>query len=311
MIHWIGIFLAINALMLCGTASAAQVTLTWNAPATNADGTPISYFKGDYRIYYGTASGNYTKEKNFRNANSVVTYQVSNLQEGQIYYFVVTAINTLGNESGYSNEAAKQATVPPVPTLSLLTPSGGESIGAGSVYPITWAASGAVSFKIKYSLDHGLNWTTIDRVDNIDTYDWQVPAVTKNKKNCLIKITGYDSLGKRVITQKSSDPFTIETLRLTTPNGGETLDTNAEFDILWDTMTTAPVSKVKISLNVDGSGVTWEPIAELDGNPGYYRWSPDVAKTKNNCLIKIVAYDENGKQVGRDFSDDYFVINRN
>ena len=76
-------------------------------------------------------------------------------------------------------------------------------------------------------------------------------------------------------------------------------------------MTTAPVSKVKLFLNVDGSGVTWQPIAEINGNPGYYRWTPDVNKTKNNCLIKIVAYDESGKPVGKDLSDSYFVINKN
>jgi hypothetical protein len=310
--NWTGIlFFSVSLLLFCGTAFASQVTLTWNAPTTNSDGTPITYFKGDYRIYYGTSSGNYTDEKSIKNANSIVTYQVSNLTEGQTYYFVVTAVNTVGNESGYSNEAAKQATVPPVPVLNLITPNGGEAIGAGSEYPITWAAAGAVSFKIKYSMDNGLNWTMLGQVENIDTYNWQVPAVTKNKKNCLIKIIGYDALGKRVVTQKSAAPFTIETMKLITPNGSETVQTNLEYDILWEIKTTAAVSKVKIFLNVDGSGMTWQPIAELDGNPGYYRWTPEVAKTKNNCLIKIVAYDASGKQVGRDFSDDYFVIIKN
>jgi hypothetical protein len=213
--------------------------------------------------------------------------------------------------ANHSISASFSASGPVGPMLNLITPNGGESVGAGSLYPIVWDAAGAVSFKIKYSVDNGLNWTTIDMVENINTYDWQVPAVTKNKKNCLIKIIGYDSLGKHVITRKSAAPFVIETMKLTRPNGGETLETNLRYTIRWQTLTSAPVSKVKIFLNVDGSGATWEPIAELDGNPGYYRWSPDVAKTKNNCLIKIVAYDENGKQVGRDFSDDYFVINRN
>ncbi|HBH61006.1 MAG TPA: hypothetical protein DDX85_04540 [Nitrospiraceae bacterium] len=248
---------------------------------------------------------------NIRNANSIVTSQVSNLTNGETYYFVVSAVNTLGNESGYSNEAAKQAADLPMPTLSLMTLNRGESIGAGSVYPITWAATGAVSFKIKYSMDGGLTWKKIDKVGNVATYDWQVPAVRKNKKNCLIKIIGYDAMGKRVVKQQSSAPFTIETIRLTAPNGGESLGTNLPYNISWETRTAVPVSRVKIFLNVDGSGVTWHPIAEVNGNPGSYRWTPDVVKTKNTCLLKIVAYDENGRQVGRDMSDDYFVINRN
>jgi hypothetical protein len=38
--------------------------------------------------------------------------------------------------------------------------------------------------------------------------------------------------------------------------------------------------------------------------------SPDVDKTKNKCLINIVACDEGGRKVGKDLSDDYFEINK-
>ena len=88
---------------------SGQVTLTWNAPTTNIDGTPITYFSGNYRIYYGTTSGNYSQLANLTNSSSIVTQQISNLTDGRPYYFVVTAVNTLGNESGYSNEISKTA----------------------------------------------------------------------------------------------------------------------------------------------------------------------------------------------------------
>ena len=88
---------------------AGQVTLTWDAPTTNADGTPLSNFNGAYRIYYGTSTGNYTQTTNLTNTNSVVTCPVTNLTDNQAYYFVVTAVNTLGNESQYSNEVSKVA----------------------------------------------------------------------------------------------------------------------------------------------------------------------------------------------------------
>jgi hypothetical protein len=35
-----------------------------------------------------------------------------------------------------------------------------------------------------------------------------------------------------------------------------------------------------------------------------------LSKTNNNCLINIVAYDESGREVGKDLSEDYFVINK-
>jgi hypothetical protein len=58
---------------------------------------------GGYKVYYGTSSGNYTVLKNVGN---VTTYKVGNLSSG-LYYFAVTAYDTSGNESDYSNEVSK------------------------------------------------------------------------------------------------------------------------------------------------------------------------------------------------------------
>jgi hypothetical protein len=77
-------------------------TLSWNAPATNTDGTALTDLAG-YKIHYGTSPGNYTTTIN---AGTVTTYVISNLAPGT-YYFAVTAYNTSGSESGYSNEASK------------------------------------------------------------------------------------------------------------------------------------------------------------------------------------------------------------
>lgn len=86
-----------------------QVTLTWDAPTTNTDGTPISYFTGDYKVYYGTTSGNYTAKKSLNISGQTVTCQITNLAPERLYFFVVTAINTLGHESVYSREISKSA----------------------------------------------------------------------------------------------------------------------------------------------------------------------------------------------------------
>lgn len=77
-------------------------TLTWDSPTTNADGTPLTDLVG-YKIYYGTTSGNYTEVIAVGN---VTTYKVEGLQPGT-YYFALTAYDTSGNESGYSNEVSK------------------------------------------------------------------------------------------------------------------------------------------------------------------------------------------------------------
>jgi hypothetical protein len=76
-----------------------DVTLTWAAPATNADGTPLTDLAG-YRVYFGPGSGNYIYKNDVGN---VTICTIGGLTQGT-WCFAVTAYDTSGNESDYSNE---------------------------------------------------------------------------------------------------------------------------------------------------------------------------------------------------------------
>jgi hypothetical protein len=80
----------------------ATATLTWAAPTTNVDGTPLTDLAG-YKIYYGTEPGVYTSV----DVGKVTTYVVTGLTKGQIYYFTVTDYDTNGIESDFSVVASK------------------------------------------------------------------------------------------------------------------------------------------------------------------------------------------------------------
>lgn len=86
-----------------GSGSVGSATLTWSAPTTNADGSPLTDLKG-YKIHYGTSAGSYSATISVGNTTN---YTVTNLQNGVRYYFAVTAYDINGKESGYSNEAVK------------------------------------------------------------------------------------------------------------------------------------------------------------------------------------------------------------
>ena len=77
-------------------SSAGQVNLAWDPPDISTDVT-------GYMIHYGTASGSYSQGIDVGNTTS---YTVSNLIDGQTYYFAVTAYNAVGYESVYSNEVS-------------------------------------------------------------------------------------------------------------------------------------------------------------------------------------------------------------
>ena len=59
-----------------------------------------------YKIYYGTASNTYTQVMNVTNPGTTTITQTLNLAPGT-YYFVVTDVDTSGQESSYSNEVTK------------------------------------------------------------------------------------------------------------------------------------------------------------------------------------------------------------
>ncbi|MEW6001249.1 MAG: choice-of-anchor D domain-containing protein [Nitrospirota bacterium] len=119
------LYILILMISLNGSSLFAGVgTLSWDPPATNTDGSPLTDLEG-YKVYYGTSSGNYSQGIDVGN---VTTYTVSNLNDGT-YYFAVTAHDTSGNESDYSNEVSK--TIQSVQQYTLTINKGGT--GSGTV----------------------------------------------------------------------------------------------------------------------------------------------------------------------------------
>ncbi len=92
--------LYIAILLFSFNVHAGDVTLSWDAPELNEDGSAIANLSG-YNLYYGTTSGNYNHTVHIGN---VTAYQIANLTEGATYYLAITAYDSSGNESKYSDE---------------------------------------------------------------------------------------------------------------------------------------------------------------------------------------------------------------
>lgn len=381
--------------IVADNAYPAQATLSWNAPTTNVDGSPLTDLAG-YKVYYGTSSGNYTNQTDVGN---VLTSQITNLTAGITYYFAVTAYDTSGNESGYSNEVSKTipsttqytltvtksgtgtGTVTSSPAgincgadcsqvyssgtqvtltasasigstfagwsgacsvttgttctttmnssksitakfnvqpanITIVTPNGGEVIPAESTYNIRWTATvSAVQFKLFYTLNNGQTWKPINNNNYVTgtSYSWRVPTVNNNKLKCRIAIIGYSTNGVKVGSDKSDLPFKIEVVRVTLPNGNESLISGSQHSINWTTNATIrPIHRVVLyyTKNAKASPITWIPIYVFTGsNLGTYNWKvPDVLNSKIYCKVRVVLKDESGNTIGSDLSDGYFSI---
>ena len=83
----ITLFIMLTCIILSSfhNANAAQVTLAWD-PNTEPD-------LAGYKLYYGTASGDYAEVIDVGNTTM---YTVTNLTAGDTYYFAVTAHDASG-----------------------------------------------------------------------------------------------------------------------------------------------------------------------------------------------------------------------
>ena len=81
--------------------TGTSVTLGWEAPTQNNNGSPITDLAG-YKIHYGTASADYTKVVAVSNP-SLSRYVLDSLESGT-YFFAITAYNSKGIESTLSGE---------------------------------------------------------------------------------------------------------------------------------------------------------------------------------------------------------------
>lgn len=106
------IFTILSFFLFCTFALAVEVGFTWN-PNNEGD-------LGGYRLYQTKIPGIYVKGVDVAVADIPAGTEVATIQitEGGTYYWVLTAYDKYGNESGFSNEVSEHFnfSAPKVPT---------------------------------------------------------------------------------------------------------------------------------------------------------------------------------------------------
>jgi len=138
----------VGALFLPSLVLAGSATVTWQ-PNTEPD-------LAKYRVYWSTTAGTYGTHK--AEVPKGTTTQVANgLTEGKTYYFVVTAVDVSGNESGFSSRVSKTIPggtgAPPAPALS--SPANDATVPGTSV-TFKWnAVTGATNYNVRIYTEAG------------------------------------------------------------------------------------------------------------------------------------------------------------
>lgn len=195
-----------------------------------------------------------------------------------------------------------------VPTVSLTSPIGGETMTGGDTHTITWTPAtdtNLINNPISLAYYDGFSWATIATGEaNDGSYSWLVPGF--NISTARVRVLVVDAAG-RIGIDESADDFTIDSapaVTVTGPNGGECYLGGSDCNIEWT------VSDMNLAANpitieyYDGS--VWTTIVANYANSGTYNWTVPSEGTLNG-RIRVSAIDTSDN-TSSDQSDGAFSI---
>jgi hypothetical protein len=252
--------------------TAGRATLSWNRPTKNTDGTRLTNLAG-YKIYYGTSPGNYSE---IIDVGKATTHTIADLTDGFTYYFVATAYNTSGYESGYSNEVSK--TIPQQYSVSPV------SINLGSVGVGSSSSPRTVTIKNMSNADLIINSITISGANQSEFIQTSSCSTIPEKSSCLVTVTFSPAapFGKKsaIMSISSNNPkkpiINIKLLGQAPPPKITVSPASINFGSVAVGTTSAP--KIVTIKNTGTSDLTINAITTAGTNAGEF--SPT-----NNCTV--------------------------
>jgi mono/diheme cytochrome c family protein len=135
------------------TGGFRQVTIAW--PAVSG--------ATSYNIYWSTTTG-VSPSTGTKIANAVSPYVQMGLADGTTYFYVVTAVNAVGESLPSARVSAATTTAP----VTLPPPLGVAAVGGARQVTVSWApVTGAVSYRLYWSTTTGVTPANGTRIDNV------------------------------------------------------------------------------------------------------------------------------------------------
>lgn len=194
---------------------------------------------------------------------------------GSDYTIAITSVTTptIGDSSnGFFSVSDVN---PPVASITVLTPNGGESYVRGSVQNITWTSTGAVGANVRILARRGTGSGGIAAsTPNDGSFSWTVPASYPLGTNYTIEISSIDT---PAITDISNANFSLVdvappagTITIVSPNGGENYLRGNVVPLSW-TSTGTVGANVSITLNKNGALAS--TLSASTPNDGAFDWT--------------------------------------
>jgi hypothetical protein len=206
------------------------------------------------------------------------------------------------------------------PSITVLSPNGGENLQVGSTYKITWKDSREkglpqlynVSFfgsNSKEFIRENVNWSSC--VNGICSIDWTVPSSISSNNYISIDVAN-DYSGSSVgrsgyFNIVSSTSSTQPSITVFNPNGGESFKKGDYIQMSWSSV---GMDNVSVSL-ISSSGASYLVSSFAPANAGGamkdYSWLIPDSLPLGSYKVKVSGY-FTGKGSVDDISDSYFTI---
>jgi len=173
----------------------------------------------------------------------------------------------------------------PIPTITVLSPNGGESWSVGQTDTIRWSGTGLagnVTISINRNYPSG-NWDILfSGTANDGAQPWTVTSPTSAL--CRIRIVG-DSHPPARDSSDANFTITDPSITVLSPNGGENWYWGETHNILWSS---GAGGTVDISLNRNFPSGEWESVVSGTPNDGSAPWTISAPATAS-ARIRIVS----------------------
>ncbi|MEI6852536.1 MAG: hypothetical protein WCL06_06815, partial [Bacteroidota bacterium] len=272
---------------------------TWYAGTTqNITWTPSTYFSSTVNIEYSLNGGTTwsTIVSNYTNSGSYA-WTLPNLNSTS----ALIKVSNYGNTAYYD---VSNALLTLRPYVRLITPNGGEQLGACTQTTIAFERAPAyTSFNIDYSIDNGANWIVIQSnttySSTINNYSWTIP--NNPSANVLVRVTPY---GVPSYADQSDAVFTIKrAVTIIQPNYGGVLVVGSTYPVKWQSDGISNIYDIAYS-TTGPAGTFTNIILGYNTSTNTYSWTvPNTPST--NCYLRIR---DNISSCKEDISDLAFTI---
>jgi cellulose 1,4-beta-cellobiosidase len=219
------------------TVSSGQITVSWSA----AQGA--SY----YNIYWSDQSDVGIGSSRISGVSST-TYTFANLSDGQLYYFVVTAVSSSGVESQVSYVVSASPTISPPTSVTVKAESG--------TVTLSWeGAISATSYNVYWSNASPVSLTTANRTSGITDITTTLSSLSNNTSYYYI-VTAVNSLGESAASAQVGASLT--------------------------THTSGSPSWVSLTISSSGATLAWESLSGASSYNVYWNNTGSVATTDSH-----------------------------